>query len=208
MASGFIVICIMVLSFMYWCVNDTKGLYAGMAALVALWAYLLLEHLGVPFPANAAGGFLAGVIVLVAYVLVSRRIKEQLAKGGFRTGMIASAAFSFGMILYRPSLAFIMAGGLTLGLGTGYCLCKFYFKFTESAFSGRSGAVKYITLAARFLLGIIILAALYAVTGKMTDNIHHSGNYQLFVFMRFTLLSLWVSAGAPWLFRLLRLAGN
>jgi hypothetical protein len=35
---------------------------------------------------------------------------------------------------------------------------------------------------------------------------NNSGNYRLVVFLRFALLGLWISEGAPWLFRFLRLA--
>jgi hypothetical protein len=55
-------------------------------------------------------------------------------------------------------------------------------------------------------LGITGLFLLYVASGKIINKFHSFGNYELFLFLRFVLIALWVSAVAPWLFRLLRLA--
>ena len=207
MLMGLIVGCIMLVSFVYWCLDVKKGLYAGMTALVSWWAYLLLNCLGINFPMNAAGGCLAGGIALALGLFAGKRFGAFFTKGGLRGEMICYAALSFSMILYRPFTELVIPGGMILGLGAGYGLCKSYVHFSASSRSGISGAVKYLILATRFLLGIAVFAALFVITEKISGGMSHSANYRLIVFMRYALLALWVSAGAPWLFRFARLAG-
>jgi membrane-associated phospholipid phosphatase len=264
---------ILLLPFVYWCVDEKKGLHLGTMVLISAWVNLSLKllldqprpffagydpsvgmiserlggfpsghaqntlvmltivsswlarkwayiaaafvcllvgfsrlYLGVHFPTDVAGGWLIGGILLAVYFLSRKRIEALIATGGFRGGMIASAALAFVMILYRPSVELLMPGGMILGLGAGYCLCKQYVNFSASALSGRPGIFRYLTLLVRFLLGITVFALLYVVSGKVMGGMDNSGNYQLVVFLRFILLSFWISAGAPWLFRFLRLA--
>jgi hypothetical protein len=135
----------------------------------------------------------------------------MIAAHGPRTGLIICAAFSFIMILYRPSVELLLPGAMLLGMGGGYCLCKTRIGFT-AAVTGKNrtgrGATKYLILLVRFLLGMTVLALIYVASEKLTFGLNNSGNYQLVMFLRLSALALWVSAGAPWLFRFLRLAEN
>jgi len=264
---------IAVVCFVYWCIDEKKGLHLGLMALISIWINLSLKwaldqprpffpaydpsvgmiseqlggfpsghaqntlvaltiistwltrrwayiaaalvcllvgfsrvYLGVHFPTDIIGGWLIGGIILAAYFLTRKRIEALIAKGGFRGGIYAGAALAFVMILYRPSAQLLLPGSLLLGLVIGYNICKFYCHFSACALGDRTGIYRPLALLVRFLLGITVFALLYVVTGKITGAMHNSGNYQLVIFLRFALLSLWISAGAPWLFRFLRLA--
>jgi hypothetical protein len=85
-------------------------------------------------------------------------------------------------------------------------LCKHKIGFSASALSGRTVITKYLVLFVRFLLGIAVLVLWYILSKRLMINFENSGNYNLFIFFRFGAVAFIISAGAPWLFRSLRLA--
>jgi hypothetical protein len=270
---GSTVVYIMILPFIFWCVDEKKSLRLGMVVLVSVWLNLLLKfllnqprpffanydpslgmiietlggfpsghaqnslvlwaiiaswvnkkwlwgtaacfcllvgfsrvYLGVHFPTDVMGGWIIGGIVLGIYFLVGKQIETLLGDYSPRAGLIACASLAFIMILYRPSPILLMPGAMVLGLGTGYYLCKHKIGFSAAALSDRTGFTKYLVLLVRFLLGITVLALWYEITEKLIVNFENSGNFNLFVFLRFGVIALWIAAGAPWLFRFMRLA--
>ncbi|MCL2043238.1 MAG: phosphatase PAP2 family protein [Treponema sp.] len=187
-----------------------KKLFFAIAALFCLLIGFSRIYLGVHFPTDVLGGWLIGGFLLCIYFLTGKRIETLLASNSPRAGLLACAALAFAMIMYRPSQEPLMPAGFLLGLGTGYFLCRRYIGFTASKDnrSGSppgSGVVKYLVLAVRFALGITVMVLLYVLTGKIISYFSQTGNYDLLVFIRFVLIALWVTAGAPWLFCILRI---
>jgi hypothetical protein len=89
-------------------------------------------------------------------------------------------------------------------MGLGYGLTKKYLHFSaQKGLEGKKG--KIFILALRFLLGVTVLALFYLITRPLMPE-KTSAYYRLAGFFRFTLLGIWVYAGAPWLFLRLRLA--
>jgi membrane-associated phospholipid phosphatase len=269
-------VCMILFPFIYWCVDEKKGLRLGLAVLISAWINISLKflfnqprpffegydpslgmisermggfpslhaqaslvlwtiiaswgkrkwlfgaaaifcllvgfsriYLGIHFPTDILGGWILGALVLCAYFLLGSRIEALLGNGGFRAGMIASAALAFIMILYQPGEEVLMPSAVTLGIGVGYCLNRRYIGFRSSAFfSHTEGAIqtKYPILLARYILGIACLFLLLAVSEKLIPITEHSVNYKLVSFLKLAAAALWFSAGAPWLFCKIRLA--
>jgi len=222
---------ILLTSFIFWCVDEKKGPRLAFIFPVSAWINLALTSLLDRQPAfSAASGPAAGkpgmfimpdlpvmlmiialwaLFPLLVYFIASKfslakRIESWFDKRGPRAGLLAAALLAFAMNMYRPSEYMLIPGGLILGLGIGRFLCGRYMDFT-AAINDRTGTAKLLTLLVRYILGITAMALLYVATGKAVNALRGQGNYQLYVFTRYVLITVWLSAGAPWVFCKLRL---
>jgi membrane-associated phospholipid phosphatase len=191
----------------------TAWLIAGAAAMVLGFTRL---YLGLHFPTDLLGGWFLGLAILGAYYLGGPPLERLLAQGGMRTRMIGAAAVTFGMnALYPGDRRF---GALFLGFSVGYNLMGTYFPFSASAgIPAKLPRIKsgLILRGGRFFLGALGGALIYqGLTALLGGNsalaarlpLPGAGNYELGRFIRYGVLGLWFSAGAPWLFLRLGLA--
>jgi len=166
--------------------------------------------LGAHFPTDVLGGWLVGAVLLCAYFVFGDRVEALLDEHAPRAGLIAAAALSFVMILHRPSALVLAPAGALLGMGVGFHLSRKYASFVARMPIGRREPVAFLILLARFALGAAGAVFLFVFSENIIDALRGPANlnYELFVFARFALVALWISAGAPLLFRALRLVDS
>ncbi|MDR1418824.1 MAG: phosphatase PAP2 family protein [Treponema sp.] len=189
-----------------------KWAYAA-AALVVLLISFSRVYLGVHFPTDILGGWIAGSLVLAVYFLWGDAIERLLVRGGLRAQIIVSAAAAFIMILYNPAVsktmqggveALVSPGGIVLGMGVGYALSACYTGF-HSSFAGRTGAAKFLAAAGRIVIGAAGTALFFILLQKMKIVLGPGFN-RFGIFIQFAVSALWIYGGAPWIFVLLKLA--
>jgi membrane-associated phospholipid phosphatase len=160
-------------------------------------------YLGVHFPTDVLMGWLLGAGVLALYFLLGDRLERILSASNIRIQLLIVVAVAFLMNALHPEDTSL--GGVFFGMGAGFLLMKAKFPF--SARLGADGqTAKVASLAIRYLLGLAVSAALYLGLKKVFPG-ETSNSYALFRFLRYGLVGVWVSAGAPWVFLRLKLMG-
>lgn len=166
------------------------------AILITLVMSFTRLYLGVHFPTDILGGWLAGFIILGLYRLFADRIIKTLASSSVRFRLIISAAVSFIMLLLSPND--VRMSGTFLGLGMGYTFMLRFFPFDVK--KKKSGAsADMLTLFLRYILGAACTGLLLFL-GTLVINMMGKGAYRITSFAVYTLTGAAVSAGVPWLF--------
>jgi membrane-associated phospholipid phosphatase len=168
------------------------------AILITLVMSFTRLYLGVHFPTDIFGGWIAGFIVLGLYWLFADRIIKVLEVASVRFRLIITAAVSFIMLILDPLN--LEMSGIFLGLGAGYTLMLRFFPFDVK--KKKSGAeAGSLTLFLRYILGLVCTGIFLFLGTTLIDMMGEvSSVYRIIAFTIYALIGAVVTAGMPWLF--------
>lgn len=168
-----------------------------VAALLILLVPLSRIYLAVHFPRDLAGGYVIGVVLLGLFLWLEPKATAALVRLGLPWQIgIAVTVPALAMLLY-PHEATVTAGATLMGMGVGFAIDRRWVHFETAGPAWQR--------ALRFALGIagmlVLYAGLKALFAPLTPVL-------LWRFIRYALMGLWGSVGAPWVFARLGLTNT
>ncbi len=179
-----------------------------MIVLMILTGVSRLIH-GVHYPQDILAGAVLGVIIIFIYPSL------QKAAGIFLKNLALPAQTFFALLLLTAVLLIFKAGKHDINAFNSYASLASIFSFGLIGFSLESRFIRFSTRGSfikkflRFLTGIILSFAIYLGLKFIFHLFNADGEPTMAIILRilrYALLGLWISAGAPALFIKLGLA--
>lgn len=161
------------------------AVWTAAAVLIFLISFSRV-YLGVHFPQDILGGWLFATLCLAVFFAVERRTFPRPFK--LRLALAAAASLVMNALYPRDTVP----GALLLGFATGYAVLREKISFVTED-------IPPPTILLRLLVGFAGTSALYLTLKSLFPN-SSSAWYNLFRFVRYAAMGLWVTAGAPLLF--------
>ena len=146
-------------------------------------------------------GWAVGASLLVLYLALRPRIEGWLVNRGRNMQLAIAVAAPLALYLVYPfgenqdDLAAL--AGTMAGVGAGLVVTHWHISYSaDGPWSQRS---------TRYVIGMIVLILLLLGLREIFPE-EGSSLYMAFLALRYALAGLWVSLGAPWLFKRLKLA--
>jgi hypothetical protein len=154
--------------------------------------------LGVHYPHQVVAGWLVGAILLVLFIYLDPRLEHWLASRPLSQQLAFSTGIPILIVLVYQHNDAVGSAAVMCGFGSGFALMRRYCPY--------SAAGLWWQRVLRTIIGLAGLLILYFGLSFITpgeEEISQSFYYAL-RFVRYAVLGLWISLGAPWLFTLLR----
>lgn len=167
------------------------------AILLMLLIGISRIYLGVHFPTDVFVGWAIGIVILGAYLALGKRIETWLAGLSLPIQILLSLSLPLLFLALQPSDVMVQVTGALAGIAVGVVLTMRYLNFDAGGLIWKR--------AVRFLLGVAVVAAIFFGL-RFIFPAEGETLYAIFRFVRYGLVGLWISLGAPWLFLRLGLA--
>lgn len=174
-----------------------KGWFWLLVSVLVVLIGLSRLVLGLHFPTQVFAGWGIGIVVVMAYLALTQPIEQWLAALKLEWQLLLAIILPLGLLLIHPVADTIAAMAVLMGLGIGLAMAH---RFVPYAVNGA-----WPQRAGRYVVGIIVLLAIYLGLSAVFPEEGEPLYIQL-RFVRYALMGLWISYGAPWLFTRIRLA--
>lgn len=170
----------------------------GLALFMALLIGFSRVVLGVHFPHQVVGGWIAGAIILVLFLWLDPRVERFVASLALGQQLTISITIPVLLAIAYPHSDTVGSAGTMCGLASGIVLSHHYVPFTAQGL--------WWQRVLRSVVGLLGLILVYLGLSAIFPGQESAAlPYFLFRFVRYAALGLWMSLGAPWLFNILRL---
>ena len=153
--------------------------------------------LGAHLPDQVAAGWLLGAAVFGLYAAVHLPLEAALARLGTPARLALAVGLPLLLIYVHPVPDIFAASAVLLGLGLGLVAAPWIGAWQPAG--------PWTQRLARYLVGVAVLLALYLGLSALLPG-EGEAFYVPLRFLRYALLGLWITLGAPWLFNRLHLA--
>lgn len=152
--------------------------------------------LGVHFPTDVLAGWVVGVIILGVYLIARPVLERKLLELGLGIQMLVALVLPLALMAIRPTEGTIFPMAILAGTGVGLILTRRYVSFVVMG--------SWWQRILRFLTGGSVVFALYLGI-RLVFSSEGSVLYLMLGYLGYGLTGMWISFGAPLLFRLLKL---
>ncbi len=156
-------------------------------------------YLGRHFPTDIFAGWLIGLVLLSIFFISHDKIENWLIGNKLSRNILIAFLAPALLASINANSWSVSAMGVLSGFLVGYCIIRERIKFEAS------GTISQKII--RFIIGISVLALFHYGLKSILPYMEHTV-YLIIAFIRFWIIGLWISAGAPWIFMRLKLVNS
>lgn len=153
-------------------------------------------YLGVHFPTDVLAGWAAGIVLLGLYIVFYPLIENWVTGRTLLLQLLLVLVVPLGLLLMHGGVVVVYQAGMLLGIGAGAVVKARVVPFASQCTKEKA--------VARYAIGVTILAGslslLRGVYSHQPPTAHLTAG-----FFHSACNGIWLSLGAPWLFRRLKL---
>lgn len=169
------------------CVRRT---WVWVGAIVLIFLIPLSRiYLGVHFPTDVLGGYVLGLVILMAFLGLEPGVEEILDRLALGWQLATAVSLALVLLLLFPTEDGVTTSAMIAGMGCGFALERRWLGFEPGGRGWR--------LVLRFLVGAVVLFGLWMGLRWAFVGLEPA---LLLRFVRYGLVALWGSLGAPWVF--------